>query len=202
MEQHVRHLERLFEKLSANGLVLNPTKCQFGVAEIDFLGHHVTSEGATPLHDRVLAIQNFPQPLTNKSLEEFLGMVNFYHRFIPSAAQLMQPLFSALTGLAKHPKVQQLSWSDNMVKAFTSAKKGLADATLLTFPRESAPTALTVDASDLAVGGVLEQFVDGHWRPLSFFSRQLRVPEQKYSAFDRELLALYLAIRHFQYFLE
>ena len=73
---------------------------------------------------------------------------------------------------------------------------------MLTHPRCTAPTSLTVDASDFAVGAVLQQLVHGVWQPLAFFSKQLRPPERKYSAFDRELLALYLGIRHFRYFLE
>ena len=88
------------------------------------------------------------------------------------------------------------------MKAFQDTKKALANATLLTHPRPDAQTSLTVDASDLAIGAVLQQFVDGAWVPLAFFSQKLRPPERKYSAFDRELLALYLGIRHFRYFLE
>ena len=78
----------------------------------------------------------------------------------------------------------------------------LADATLLTHPHPNASIALTSDASVTAVGAVLEQSIEGSWQPLAFFSRQLRPAEQKYSAFDRELLALYLAIRHFRCMLE
>ena len=89
-----------------------------------------------------------------------------------------------------------------MSVAFESAKNALARATMLSYPQADAPIALTTDASDTAVGAVLDQFVNGVWQPLAFFSRQLRAPEQKYSAFDRELLALYLAIRHFRYYLE
>ena len=89
-----------------------------------------------------------------------------------------------------------------MVQAFQDTKTALAEATMLTHPRRNAPTSLTVDASDKAVGAVLQQLVHGNWRPLAFFSKQLRPPERKYSAFDRELLALYLGIRHFRYFLE
>ena len=78
----------------------------------------------------------------------------------------------------------------------------LANATLLAHPQPNAPIALTTDASDVAVAAVLEQSINGLWQPLAFFSRQLRPAELKYSAFDRELLALYLAIRHFRFMLE
>ena len=73
---------------------------------------------------------------------------------------------------------------------------------MLVHPCNNAPIALTVDASDRAVGAVLQQFANASWQPLAFFSRHLRPPECKYSAFDRELLALYLAVRHFRHYLE
>ena len=192
--EHKVHLRQLFQRLQEHGLVINVAKCQFGCTRIDFLGHRITQHGAAPLPDKVEAIIQFNQPGTAKGLQEFLGMVNFYHRFIPAAARIMQPLFTAI---ADKPKT--LLWNPAMVKAFQDAKTALANATMLTHPRSNAPTSLTVDASELAVGAVL---VHGSWKPLGFFSKQLRPAEKKYSAFDRELLALYLGVRHFRYFLE
>ena len=73
---------------------------------------------------------------------------------------------------------------------------------MLVHPRTNAPTSITIDASGFAIGAVLEQYLQNQWQPIAFFSRQLRPQEEKYSAFDRELLALHLSIRHFRYFLE
>ena len=195
--EHKAHLRQLFQRLQEHGLVINVAKCQFGRSSIDFLGHRITSHGATPLPSKVEAVRQFKQPVTVKGLQEIVGMVNFYRRFIPNAAKIMQPLFVALAG-----KPKDLQWNDAMVTAFQDSKTALADVTMLTHPRRNAPTSLTVDASDLAVGAVLQQLVHGVWKPLAFFSKQLRPPERKYSAFDRELLALYLGVRHFRYFLE
>jgi transposase InsO family protein len=195
--EHARHLRILFDRMRQHGLVVNVAKCEFGLTSIDFLGHRVDQQGAKPLPNKVQAIANFAKPDTVKGLQEFVGMVNFYHRFVPAAAHIMRPLFQAIAG-----KPKELVWTTEANEAFAAAKRALADATMLVHPRSDAPTAVTVDASAYAVGGVLEQLVDGHWRPLAFFSRQLRKPELNYSAFDRELLALYLAIRHFRYFLE
>ncbi|KAK3712545.1 hypothetical protein RRG08_002874 [Elysia crispata] len=89
-----------------------------------------------------------------------------------------------------------------MKQAFLNGKTALANAAMLVHPCTDCPLALTSDASDVAVGAVLEQFNKGHWQPLAFFSRQLRKAEIKYSAFDRELLGVYLAIRHFRFMLE
>uniref|UniRef100_A0A5S6Q4I7 RNA-directed DNA polymerase n=1 Tax=Trichuris muris TaxID=70415 RepID=A0A5S6Q4I7_TRIMR len=88
------------------------------------------------------------------------------------------------------------------IDAFEKVKKALANAALLSHPAEGAPLSLTVDASDNAAGAVLQQKVNGAWVPLSFFSQRFQPREVKYSAFGRELLAVYLAIRHFRYFLE
>ena len=198
--EHLADVRVVCQRLTNHGLVVNTAKCQFGSPEIDFLGHHVNEQGITPLPIRVKDILGFPQPATKKKLQEFLGMVNFYHRFIPHASGLMQPLFQMN---AAHPKEHKpLQWTDVTVKAFTDTKSTLANFTMLVYPRYDAHTSLTVDASDMAVGGVIEQKINNKWQPLAFFSKQLRKPEQRYSAFDRELLALYLAIRHFRYLLE
>ena len=145
------------------------------------------------------AINNFPRPHNVKSLQEFLGMINFYHRFIPNAASILRPLYLSLKG---NPQKHILTWLPDMVDAFQHGKSALAKSTLLAHPHMDAPLAVTSDASDNGVGAVFEQLVDGFWQPLAFFSKQLRDPERKYSTFDRELLALYLSIRHFRFLLE
>ena len=89
-----------------------------------------------------------------------------------------------------------------MKQAFVAGKCALVNATMLVHPCPDCTLALTSDASDRAVGAVLEQFKQGQWQPLAFFSRQLRNAELKYSAFDRELLGVHLAIRHFRFMLE
>ena len=149
-----------------------------------------------PLPVKVDAINNFLQPTTVKGLQEFVGLINFYNHFFPAAAQVMQPLYQALAG-----KPRTLILSAEIALAFQGAKQALAQATLLHNPTGKAPVALTLDALAVAVGA-LEQWSQGVWKPIAFFSKQLRAPELKYSAFDKELLALYLAIRHFRYFLE
>ena len=91
-------------------------------------------------------------------------MVNFYHRFIPSAATTLQPLFHALEG-----KKKTLVWTSQMDTAFNKSKQALVDATMLTHPHADVPIALTVDASDVTVGAVLEQQISNAWRPSSIF---------------------------------
>ena len=160
-EEHEAHLRQLFGRLQEHDLVIL-SKCQFGVNEIDFLVHRVNQQGVFPLPEKVDAIRSFPRPTTVKQLQEYLGMVNFYHRFVPSGAALMQPVYKAID--MKH---KLLVWTSELDTAFRQSKEVLAKATMLVQPGHEAPT---VDASDVAVGAVPEQLIDGVWKPLAFFS--------------------------------
>ena len=87
--EHLAHLEILFQRLQDNGLVTNPCKCKFGCTQMAFLGHDMNVHGSSPLASKVQAIVDLPQPTTIKGLQEFVGVVNFYNRFLPKAAQIM-----------------------------------------------------------------------------------------------------------------
>lgn len=200
-EHHQRHLRQLFTRLQEHGLKIHPSKCVYGAQEVDFLGHRVSADGITPLPQKVVAIRDFPRPATVRKLREFLGMVNFYHRFIPQAASLLGPLHDLLKGIkANSPK--PLPWDTESERAFEEIKCQLADLTLLAYPTPHATTALSTDASAEAIGAVLQQEIDGVLRPIAFYSKRLEAPQRTYSAFDRELLAVYEAVRHFRHFLE
>jgi len=100
-EGHKQHLSQVLERLSAHGININPQKCIFGVESLDFLGHHVDCHGICPLEEKKQTIRNIPQPNTQRKLRDFLGLVNFYHRFLPQDAQILQPL-NALLSAPKH----------------------------------------------------------------------------------------------------
>ena len=149
--EHKEHLKIMFDRLLEHGLVVKKEKCLFGVSEIDFLGHWVDSNGIQPLPMKVKAIA-FPTPSSITELERFIGMVNFYHIFVPKAAEMIKPLYQALTG---KPQPKTLTWSQEMDEAFQAAKDALSEATLLHHPVSGTRTALTTDASDTAIGAVL-----------------------------------------------
>ncbi|GFX86507.1 retrovirus-related Pol polyprotein from transposon 17.6 [Trichonephila clavipes] len=201
-EEHRSHLRTIFQRLSSYGLKLNISKCVFGVTELIFLGHFITPDGIKPLPDKVQAVLDYKQPETVGSLRKFLGLLNFYRRFLPKAAEQQYLLSEFLKGSKGKKDSKPLNWSSEAITAFQRCKQALADAALLAHPSPSAPLALHVDASDYAIGGALHQIVDSELQPLAFFSRKLTSSEKSYSAYDRELLAIYSAIRHFRYMLE
>ena len=102
--------------------------------------------------------------------------------------------------LAGGPKKKEIEWTEDCQLAFVRSKEALVRATLLSHPSPSATTTLSVDASNTAIGAELAQLsATGKSQPLAFFSKALSSAEKKYSAFDRELLAIYPAIKHFRH---
>ena len=197
--EHLSHLDILFSRLETYGLVVNPDKCIFGVKELEFLGHTISPAGSSPLPAKVEAVAKFPKPTNVLEMQQFMGLINFYNRFIKHISLIMAPLFASTAGKKKK---ELITWSPELDKSFSAAKSALANAALLSHPNPAAPTALTTDASDVGIGAVLEQKITGDWKPIAFFSKKFSPAESRYSAFDRELLAVHLSIRHFKYFLE
>ncbi|XP_064485913.1 uncharacterized protein LOC135398442 [Ornithodoros turicata] len=97
-EEHEDHLRALFQRLQDFGIVVNAAKCEFGKPSLEFLGHIISSDVIRPLDHKVLAIRNFRMPTSLRKLREFLGMVNFYRRFIPGCARILRPLTDMLRG--------------------------------------------------------------------------------------------------------
>ena len=126
--------------------------------------------------DRVTAIRQFPTPKDKPALQRFLGMVNYYHRFMPHIAEKLIPLQQAVG----NKKGKTIEWSEQCGLALEQAKEALARATLLSHPARDAETTITVDASDIAMGGQLEQKIDGKFRPVAFFSKKLSAAEKKF----------------------
>ena len=140
-------------------------------------------QGFLPLVDAVL---EFPTPDSKAYLQCFLGMINYYHRFMPQLAEKLYSLHEAT-----RVKGQTITRTPDCETALTAAKSPLASTTLLHHPDPMAMTNIMVDASDKAVGGQLEQFLSRYWWPIAFFSCKRSKAERKYSIFDRELLALF-----------
>ena len=197
LQQHLEDLELVFKTLSANGMVIQRTKCVLGKSALDFLGYAVDENGISPLPEKVQVIRATTPPTSVKELQRFLGMVGYYRRFIPNAATHLFHLFEALKG-----KPKTLNWTSQCQASFEATKEALASASMLFHPRVGAPLALTTDASNLAVGGVVEQRGPRGWEPLAFYSSKLEPHQQSWPPYDRELLASFKAVRHFKHLVE
>ncbi|GBN10755.1 Transposon Tf2-6 polyprotein [Araneus ventricosus] len=200
-EEHKQHLKQVFERLSQHGLKLNPLKCVLGKPSVKFLGCLITSEGVKPLPEKVQAISQFPKPQNIAELKRFLAMLNFDRRFLPNVADTQASLHEFLKNSKKNDK-WPISWTDVTLAAFEKCKADIINAATLTFHAPNQQLSIMVDASDLAIGAVLHTTTSLGHKPLAFYSRKLSPSERKYSAYDRELLAIYATVKHFRHLLE
>ncbi|GFW54361.1 retrovirus-related Pol polyprotein from transposon opus [Trichonephila clavipes] len=200
-ESQKRDLDLVFSKLGEHGIIVNPQKCVFGQSELNFLGFLVSSNGISPLPEKIQFLKDFPLPKTVQELRRFLATLHFYHRFLKGAAEEQACLHDLVKNKVKRDNTPVV-WNDVTKSAFESCKKLITNATALSFPAADARLSLMTDASDFAVGSVLQQHIEATVEPLVFFSRKLSATEKKYSTFDRELLSIYLSVKHFRHMLE
>lgn len=200
-EEHEQHLKALFDRLDQYGLRINTSKSEFGLTEVVFLGFLITKDGTKPLPSKVQAILDYKLPETLHDLRTFLGLLNFYRRYLKDAADTQAVLHDYLKGARKNDK-RKVEWTDFAVKQFEKCKADLANVTLLTFPRYECPLALFCDASNVAIGSVLQQWDERGWQPIAFYSKKLNSAQKNYSTYDRELLSIYLSIKQFRHYLE
>jgi hypothetical protein len=135
-EQHLLDVRAVLERLQAASLVLNGEKCVFAASEVKFLGHRITSSVVSPLPEKVEAVRRHPRPEMVRQLQGFLGMLNFYRRFVGDAARLLRPLTDASKGSPK--PTAALDWSAAVEGAFEAAKEALAAAAELAHPQHGA----------------------------------------------------------------
>ena len=196
-KEHLEHLKQVFELCRKNGLILHVNKCTLGADQVEFLGHNVSKRGITPLPAKIQGIVDYSPPTTIKALQRFLGMINYFRRFVRNHAQIVEPLTSCL-------KSKDLVWGPKQQCAFETIKQSLANATHLQYPLPEDKLILSTDASKVAIGAILEAKTANSDtpRPISFFSRTLSDTERRYSTFDRELLAVHNAVRHFRHLID
>ena len=196
IEEHVTHLREVFHRLHSAGFTVNPEKVILGSPKIKFLGHILSAEGIQVNPERIDIIQKFPRPRNLKAVRRFLGMTGFYARFIPNFSQVSHPL-----NKLKRKNVR-FCWTEECEDAFETLKKSLCQAPTLQVPDFDKSFVLQCDASDIALGAVLNQEVDGHLAPIAFASRSLSEAETRYSVYEREILAIVFGCEKFRTFIE
>ena len=195
-DDHLHNLQLVLDRLEEAGLHLKKGKCEFLVPSIIYLGHKIDSEGLHPLPAKIEAISNASTPKNVTELKAFLGLLNYYGKFIPNSSSTLHPLYELLT------HETEWSWTPERIEAFTVAKSLLtSNSVLIHFdPREE--ILLACDASNYGIGAVLSHRLrDGSERPIGFASRTLSSAEQKYSQIEKESLACVFGVKRFHSFL-
>ena len=192
-ESHLTRLGLVFQRLRQVGLKLNPEKCQLGRKSVNFLGHVLTSEGLFTDPDKISAVQNFPKPQTVKQVRSFLGLCNYYRKFVKGFATIAKPLSSLLAKTANKNQKLGDRWDASCDQAFDTLKAALTSAPVLAYADFSKSFVVDVDASLHGLGAVLSQEINGQERVIAYASRGLSPSEKNmknYSSRKLELLAL------------
>lgn len=188
---HERKLRAVFNRMRKYRLKLGPGKCRFLQRQITYLGHVCSNTGIMPNPELVKAVQEHPQPRNEKETRSFLGLCNYYRKFVKGFAEIARPL----TALTK--KDVEFKFNDECVKAFWTLRKKLSSEIVLAYPDFTKEFHVCVDANQYALGGVLEQ----EGRPIAYGSRALNAAERRYSTIDRELFAIVWATRLWRHYL-
>ena len=191
-DEHFNILNQVLECLDKNNLTINPKKCAFFQESITFCGHQIDKEGLHKTLDKIQAVREAPRPCKVTELRSFLGLVNYYNRFLPNLSTKLTPLYALLQ---KHTTWK---WSTKCQEAFEEVKALITSEQVLTHFNPELPLTLACDASPYGLGAVLSHTISkGVARPIAFASRTLIATEQKYAQIDKEGTALIWGIKHF-----
>lgn len=196
------NLDKVLERLAAHDIILKRSKCLFGVREINYLGHTISSRGMTLDDSNKSVFRDMKLPTTVTQLRSALGLFGFFRKFLPSYAEKASILYSMTTN--KFNKRKALVWSEEARNAFEQIKSLIIEASQLYFLQEEGEIRLYTDASTYAFGGALLQEqtieVEGHpireFVPIMFFSKSFSKDQRKWSVSDKESHAVFYGVRY------
>ena len=207
VEETTERLEMVLQRLSEANLKVKPEKCQLFFKKLRYLGHIVSAQGVEPDPEKISAVSEWSQPMTDKELRGFLGLAGYYRRFVPGFAQIAAPLHELVGGCQTKKRKQKVhsakvvslprDWTSDCQVAFEKLKEKLTTAPILRYPDLMLPFILEIDASFLGLGAVLSQEQEDGLGVIGYASRSLRGSEKNmtnYSSTKLELLALKWAI--------
>ena len=195
-EEHLLRLKTVLSRLQEKGLRVQRDKCEFFKDSISYLGYVIDSKGLHAAQDKVEAIKNAPEPIDKSQVQSFLGLVNYYGKFIPNMATICHPLYQLLKADV------HFQFDGRCKRAFKEIKDSLTGAEILVHYNPESPVKLSCDASSYGVGAVLAHvFPDGTERPIAYASKTLTKAEKGYSQTDKEALAIIFGVKRFDQYL-
>lgn len=193
---HVGHLKQLFQAIKSEGFKLKFSKCTFAADSVKYLGHVIQNNSVRPLKDNLISIKDFPAPKTQKNVRQFLGKINFYHKYVPNIAIKLEPLHNLLR------KGQPFNWTKSCQESFEEMKQILCSQPILTIFDPNLPIHIYTDASILGVGAVLKQPQENsEEKPVAYFSKKLNEVQKRKKAVYLECLAIKECVKYWQHLL-
>ena len=195
-DQHLQNLDAVLNCIENAGLRLNCAKCSFLKPRIEYLGHIIDESGLHPTDDKIAALKEAPTHKNVTQLRSFLGLINYYSKFLPNLSTKLRPLYNLLL------KNKRWTWTEQHDTAFKLAKEALQADSVLAHYDSTKPLLLACDASEYGIGAVLSHILDtGEEKPIAYASRTLNSAERNYSQLEREGLAIVFGVKKFHNYL-
>lgn len=189
-EEHLKLLENVLNVLRTHSLFANREKCSFGQEKVEYLGHIISSQGVAVDPAKVSSVLEWPVPKNVKGVRGFLGLTGYYRKFIKDYGKIVKPL-TELT------KKDEFGWNTKAQEAFEALKRKITTAPVLQLPNFDEEFSLECDASGTGIGAILMQ----RKKPVAYYSKALSSRNLTKSAYERELMAVALAIQHWRPYL-
>jgi hypothetical protein len=196
--EFLNNLSRVFERLRKFGITVNPSKCRFGLSEIEYVGHVINENGLTFSTEKREEVLKFPLPTTHKGMKQFLGLANYFRDNVQNHSMLVRPLQEMVEGYSKN---KPLKWTPELVNIFNEVRIKVGECPALTFMREDLPVFLHTDASDYGIGAYLFQKspTEEIELPVAFISKSLTRERLRWSVPEKEAYAIYYAFQKLEY---
>ena len=191
---HSHALRQVLQRLTDAGFRVNRAKCSFGVSSMTYLGLKISSRGVEATGEKTAAILKAPEPRDVRELRMWLGLINYYGKFLRNLASILSPLYRLLRA------EQPWKWTEVESRAFFKAKELLVSPPVLAHFDPTRPVILACDAGPVGIGCVLSQLTPEGERPVAFYSRTLSDTETRYSQTDKEALAVVTGVKKFHYY--
>ncbi len=179
-EDFLANTRRVFERLRAKKVAVNPRKTKLGLKEVEYVGHLVSATGTSFTPEKRLKVLNFPQPSTQKEMLQFLGLVNYFRDHAPNMTEMAKPLRDMIPQ-GKYQRTSKLVWTTERSAAFQYCQQAISNCQEFYFLEDTATPILQTDASDYGIGGYLYMVTNGKVRVIRFFSKALVGPQLNWS---------------------
>lgn len=190
-ESHLVHVEAILTLLRTHQLYAKRSKCHFGQTKIEYLGHIISCDGVSTDPEKISSMTTWPRTKTLKQLRGFLGLTGYYRKYVKNYGQISGPLTKLL-------RKDGFVWSEDAEVAFNHLKRAMSTTPVLTLPDFFKPFVIETNASGQGIGAVLMQ----EGSPLSFLSKTLCPRNQSLSIYEREFLAVLMAIQKWKHYLQ